>query len=130
MWSPVSVDHQARWRTTVVQRLTSISLAEVLLSWLTAAPLRWTARQQRDEEFLDSLNGPVDPRLYEIGVSLAVGNASRRLTAAESRAVIDEFAAVRAEAAKWRLMLGRPGRILLIDPELCAEVSVFLTARA
>jgi hypothetical protein len=76
------------------------------------------------------VNGQVDPRLYEVGVSLAVGNANRQLTTAESRAVIDEFAAVRAEAAKWRLMLGRPGRILLIDQELCAEVSVFLTARA
>jgi hypothetical protein len=76
------------------------------------------------------VNGQVDPRLYEVGVSLAVGNASRQLTTAESRVVIDEFAAVRAEAAKWRLTLGRPGRILLIDPELCAEVSVFLTARA
>jgi hypothetical protein len=75
------------------------------------------------------VNGQFDSRLYEVGVSLAVGTASRRLTTAESRAVIDEFAAVRAEAAKWRLMLGRPGRILLIDKELCAEVSVFLTAR-
>jgi hypothetical protein len=76
------------------------------------------------------VNGHVDPRLYEIGVSLAVGTASRRLTAAESRAVIDEFAAVRAEAAKWRLMLGRPGRILLIDKQLCAEIRVFLAAGA
>jgi hypothetical protein len=130
MWSPASVDHQARWRTTVVQRLTSISLAEMLLSRLTAPPLRWTTRQQKRRGVPRFVNGQVDPRLYEVGVSLAVGNANRQLTTAESRAVIDEFAAVRAEAAKWRLMLGRPGRILLIDQELCAEVSVFLTARA
>jgi hypothetical protein len=126
MWSPVFMDHQARWRTTVVQRLTSISLAEVLLSRLTSAPLRWTTRQQKKRGVPRFVNGQIDPRLYEVGVSLAVGNTSRRLTTAESRAVIDEFAAVRAEAAKWRLMLGRPGRILLIDPELCAEISAFV----
>jgi hypothetical protein len=68
----------------------------------------------------------IDPRLYEVGVSALVDGDLRRLSTAESRMVIHTFPEVRAEAARWRLKLGRPGRILLIDERLCALVCAFL----
>jgi hypothetical protein len=60
------------------------------------------------------------------GISLVVDGESRRLSAAASRSVIDQFPAVRHQAAKWRLMLGRPGQLLLVDEDLCREISAFL----
>jgi hypothetical protein len=33
---------------------------------------------------------------------------------------------VRHEAARWRSKLGGPGRLLVVDEALCAEISAFL----
>jgi hypothetical protein len=70
--------------------------------------------------------GEIDRRLYEVGIGVLVAGEARRLTAAESRIVIDTVPDIRAEAGKWRLKLGRPGRILLVDEELCAVVRALL----
>jgi len=42
--------------------------------------------------------------------------------------VLERYREVRHEAARWRLKLGKPGRLLLVDEQLCAEISAFLDA--
>jgi hypothetical protein len=66
-----------------------------------------------------------DPRLYETEIALANG---RLLTEAESKRVIDQLETVRHEVARWRLTLQRPGRLLIVDPELSAEIERLLAA--
>jgi hypothetical protein len=67
-----------------------------------------------------------DPRVYDVVVVLKGPGWTRERTAAESRLVIDRDAAVRRTATKWRLMLATPGRLLITDAQLAAELGEFL----
>lgn len=75
-------------------------------------------------------NAPLDSRLRDVVVVLRHGDRVRPLTAAESVRVLERFDQVRHEAARWRLKLGRPGRLLLVDEQLCEEIAVFLQANS
>lgn len=67
-----------------------------------------------------------DPRIYEVQVGLRTYNGTRTLTPEQSRQVIDTFEQVRHDATKFRLMTQRPGRLLIIEPELIARIESFL----
>ena len=58
----------------------------------------------------------------DVVIVLASENGQRTLTAEESKRVIEELEIVAREARKWAGMTGRSGRLILIDPELIAEV--------
>jgi hypothetical protein len=67
-----------------------------------------------------------DPRVYEVLVALVTDDGTRTLTQKQSCDVIDNFEAVRHEATRFRLMMQRPGRLLIIEPRLIAEIEKFL----
>lgn len=67
-----------------------------------------------------------DPRVYEVQVALLADDGTRTLTQEQSREVIDNFEAVRHEATRFRLMMQRPGRLIIIEPRLIAEIDSFL----
>lgn len=69
---------------------------------------------------------PLDDRLRDVIVVLHEGENVRVLNADASARVLERFRDVRHEAVRWRLKLGKPGRLLLVDEELCAEISAFL----
>lgn len=56
----------------------------------------------------------IDPRAYEVEIALSDGAV---LTAEQTRLVMEEIESVRHQAVKWRLMMQRPGRVVIIDPE-------------
>lgn len=63
-----------------------------------------------------------DSRIYDVELVLAHEDHQRPLTMYESRLVIDTFESVRREATKWISMTRRPGRLLIIDPQLVSEI--------
>jgi hypothetical protein len=69
---------------------------------------------------------PLDDRLRDIVVVLRNGDNVRVLNAAASVRVLERYREVRHEAARWRLKLGKQGRLLVVDDELCAEISAFV----
>lgn len=71
---------------------------------------------------------PLDDRLRDVVVVLREGDDLRVLDAEASARVLERYREVRREAARWRLTLGKAGRLLVIDEELCAEISAFLDA--
>jgi hypothetical protein len=71
---------------------------------------------------------PLDDRHQDVVVVHRNGDELRVLDAEASARVLERYREVRQEAARWRLKLGKPGRLLLVDEELCAEISAFLDA--
>lgn len=71
-------------------------------------------------------SAPFDDRLRDVVVVLRDGDDVRVLDADASVRVLERYPQVRHEAARWRLKLGKPGRLLLVDAELCDQIRTFL----
>jgi hypothetical protein len=69
---------------------------------------------------------PLDDRLRDVVVVLRDGNDVCVLETNASVRVLERYRELRHEAARWRLKLGKPGRLLVIDEGLCAEIRAFL----
>lgn len=72
----------------------------------------------------------LDDRLRDVIVVLRDGDDVRVLDADASVRVLERYREVRHEATRWRLKLGKPGRLLVVDEALCAEISAYLDTNA
>jgi hypothetical protein len=70
----------------------------------------------------------LDERLREVVVVLRRSDDVRVLDAEASLRVLKRYRELRHQAARWRLTLGKPGRLFVVDEDLCAEISAYLDA--
>jgi len=71
---------------------------------------------------------PTEPPPPEVAIVLYQDGDETVLSAERSRAVIAHFDVVRQEAARWRQMTGKQGRLLIIDSTLISEITSFLAS--
>lgn len=68
----------------------------------------------------------IDPRICRVTIVLVGETEQRTLTSGQTRTVLDRIDEVAREAAKWTLSSARPGRLLLLDQDLVAQVEQLL----